>query len=167
MMTRTLALVAGLAGAGAASQAPEIMQQYEQRLGGAVEELLTVVEDFDADAASEGLTRDAALEQYETSEEGFFNKRGESMTRTMHRFQALTDHRQALSDSSLVQRPVLFMKYRDSKLLEGTLSDYKPAIPATTEGAIYGGAGFLLGSGLILLLGRLIRMTRRSRSAAA
>ena len=55
-------LIVGLAAAGGAltaSQLPEFTQQYRQRLGGAVDELLRVVADFDADAARNPLTGEA------------------------------------------------------------------------------------------------------------
>ena len=52
-----LALVAGLAGAGAMAQFPEASQQYVQRLAGAVDELSIVVADFDRSAQSARLFR--------------------------------------------------------------------------------------------------------------
>ena len=47
-----IALIAGLIG----SQGPEFAQQYRQRIGGALDELRRIVAEFDAEAASEGLT---------------------------------------------------------------------------------------------------------------
>lgn len=61
MLSRALALVAGLGGAAGVSQFPEYSQQYMQRLGGAVDEFLRFMDDFDKDAASLDLSRDAAL----------------------------------------------------------------------------------------------------------
>ena len=53
-----MALLVSLTGGLAASQAPELAQQYRQRLGGALDEITQVVADFDADAAQNGLRRD-------------------------------------------------------------------------------------------------------------
>jgi len=68
-MRRTLATLGGLALGFAFSQFPEYAQQYEQRLGGAVDELRIIVDDFDADARKFGLTRPEALQHYATSPE--------------------------------------------------------------------------------------------------
>jgi len=58
------------------SQAPEFSQQYKQRLGGAINELATVVRQFDEDATSQGLTRQEALDTLQTSQEEFPRKAG-------------------------------------------------------------------------------------------
>jgi len=46
-MRRTLGILGGLALGLTLSQFPEYAQQYVQRLGGAVDELRIIVEDFD------------------------------------------------------------------------------------------------------------------------
>jgi len=159
VIRRALIVAGGLAGAVTTSQAPELMQQYKQRLGGAAQELTRVVEDFDADAASAGLSRPQALERFDASGEEFFRSRGVSMDRTLVRFERITAHRQALADATAFERPALFWKYRDPELFEGTLADYRPAVPTTAEGAVYAFIGFVLGSVVIgLLLGGLGRV---------
>ena len=167
MIMRALVVVSGLVGAVAASQIPELMQQYRQRLGGAVEELARVVADFDLDAAREDLTRDQALERYITSGDRFFNRRGVSMQRTLARFDRITAHRAALLDADAFERPVLFWTYNDPVLLDGTVGEFRPAIPTTAEGAVYASGGFVLGAVLMaLLLGILRRIGRLFRRPA-
>lgn len=63
------------------SQAPEFSQQYHQRLGGAVDELVVVVEQFDRDAEDNGLSRRAALKQMTVNENPLIRDRGASMSR--------------------------------------------------------------------------------------
>ena len=63
MIARVLALLGGLAGGASLSQFPEYSQQYIQRLAGAVDELTLFVTEFDADAASVGLSWDEALQE--------------------------------------------------------------------------------------------------------
>ena len=167
MIMRALVVVSGLVGAVAASQIPELMQQYRQRLGGAVEELTRVVADFDSDAAREDLTRDQALERYITSGDRFFNRRGVSMQRTLARFDRITAHHAALLDASAVERPALFWTYSDPVLLDGTVEEFRPAVPTTAEGAVYAFGGFVLGAALMaLLLGILRRIGRLFRRSA-
>ena len=57
MFIRTLSLAAGLFGAVVAAQLPELVQQYNQRLGGAIDEVAAIVSRFDYDAASNSLKR--------------------------------------------------------------------------------------------------------------
>ncbi|MEL7345872.1 MAG: DUF2937 family protein, partial [Pseudomonadota bacterium] len=83
-MLRILALAGGLAGAAGMSQFPEYSQQYTQRLAGAVDELSTVVADFDASALASGLTRQEALAQLSGTE--FLDRRQADMTRTLTRY---------------------------------------------------------------------------------
>src|SRR5690606_31307549 len=63
-MRRALSIVGGLALGFGFAQFPQYAQQYEQRLGGAVDELRIIVDDFDRGAASFGLTREQALLRY-------------------------------------------------------------------------------------------------------
>lgn len=165
MIRRVLTLVAGLSGAVGASQAPELMQQYDQRLGGAVQELSAVIEDFNADAAREGLTLDMALARYKASSDSFLQRRGVSMERAFNRHSRISAHERALAEASAFKRPALLWQYRDRALFKGALKDYRPAVPATIEGAIYAFIGFVLGSGIVGLLlggfGRLVQLLRR------
>ena len=75
-MRRALATLGGLGLAIACSQFPEYAQQYEQRLGGAVDELRIIVADFDADARKFGLSREEALGRYAASPDPFIMARG-------------------------------------------------------------------------------------------
>ncbi|HTM76667.1 MAG TPA: DUF2937 family protein, partial [Devosia sp.] len=70
-MRRVIAGLGGLMLALALSQFPEYAQQYTQRLGGAVDELRVITEDFDRAAQQGGLDRQQALIRYEASEDDF------------------------------------------------------------------------------------------------
>ena len=50
MIIKTLTLVGGMFGAATLSQFPEFTQQYMQRLGGQVDALSVVIQDFDPSA---------------------------------------------------------------------------------------------------------------------
>jgi len=79
MFRFTSLLIAGCVGAMISSQAPEFMQQYKQRLGGAIDELAQVVRHFDNDANKAGMDRASAIERYTRSGDSFFVQRGHSM----------------------------------------------------------------------------------------
>jgi hypothetical protein len=73
--SKIVTAVLGLAGLGLVSQTPEFVQQYSQRLGGALDELHQVVNDFDQDAARSGLVRDDALEEMRSASTRFLRDR--------------------------------------------------------------------------------------------
>ena len=134
-----LALVFGVTG----SQVPEFVQQYKQRLGGAVDELSAFVRQFDADAQASGLTREAALEEYAGSDSVFLGRRGESVVDLIQRYERLATHKLVIENAGPVTRAVSFFEGMDKEIATRTLDDYEPAVPVTMEGGIFAGAGIL------------------------
>lgn len=100
---RIIIVVTSLIGAILFSQFPAYGQQYLQRLGGAVDELAIVVDDFDSDAARAGKNRDDALEEMRQAD-GFVGDRGLSMTRTVARYERLSVKLAELETRSSVLR---------------------------------------------------------------
>ena len=76
---RGVILAVGLAGGTLFSQAPEFAQQYRQRIGGAIDELRIIVDDFTKQAADHHLDRQQALDVYARSPDDFLRDRGLSM----------------------------------------------------------------------------------------
>lgn len=163
-MRRTLAMLAGLVLSAGLSQFPEYAQQYTQRLGGAVDELRIVTEDFDKAAAEAGLGRDEAIDRFSKTGDSFIAARGESMARTFKRYEELSDTLAEVRGASGWERFTKMPEYLDSEIGARTLSDYQPAIPVTIEGFAYAGAGFLIGYlSLSALVGVLTLPFRRRR----
>lgn len=144
-MRRMLTMVGGLALGLCFSQFPEYAQQYEQRLGGAVDELRTIVDDFDRDATRFGLTRQQALERYTVSPDDFLVARGTSMDRTLARYQELTGMLSDLQQAGPLQRVAHLGDYLDSDVGARALQNFKPAVPVTPEGIGWGLAGWIIG----------------------
>ena len=163
-MLRLLTLLGGLAGAGALSQFPEFSQQYLQRLAGQVDALGAVVADFDASAAASGLDRAAALA--ELSGTGFLDRRQADMRRAIARYDRLSSDLALLRAASPLERLTLPHRFRDAETLEATWADFRPAVPATADGAISAGIGYVAGWGLLAGLAALLsRPFRRRRPA--
>ncbi len=144
-MRRTLAVIGGLALGLCFSQFPEYAQQYEQRLGGAVDELKAIVADFDSDATRFGLTREQALQRYAVSPDDFLVARGTSMDRTLSRYTMLSKMLADLQSAGPLDRVVHLGDYLDPDIASRALETYKPAVPVTAEGLGWGLAGWLLG----------------------
>ncbi|MHA7876246.1 DUF2937 family protein [Roseivivax sp.] len=168
MLTRVVALTAGLAGAAGLSQFPEFSQQYQQRLGGAVDELSRVVAEFDADAAAYGLSREAALAQLATGGD-FGAGRAETMRATVARYDRLRADLAALEAAGPFARARMATRLTDREIAARTFQAYKPALPLTPQGLSFALAGFAFFGGLAGLAGRMARrlFTRRAFSRGA
>lgn len=162
-MRRILSIIGGLALALMFSQFPEYAQQYVQRLGGAVDELRILTEEFDSAAAQSGLSRDAAVARFATTGDSFVAGRGESMVRTFARYELLKATLAEIEGASGWTRFTLLPKYLDTDIGQRTLEAFVPGVPVSMEGFAYAAAGFLAGylivSGLIRFL--LLPFSRR------
>src|SRR6056297_2592375 len=103
MIFRVIAVTGGLAFAAGLSQFPEYSQQYTQRLSGAVDELSSIVMQFDADAESLGLSRDAALAELSLGSR-MGQARAQSMGQVLERHARLTADLAALKSSTTLQK---------------------------------------------------------------
>jgi len=144
-MRRTLATLGGLCLAVLFSQFPEYAQQYEQRLGGAVNELRIIVADFDADAQRFGLSRPQALQRYSASPDGFIIARGTNMQRTLARYDALRTALEDLQGANAWQRVIHLSDYLDEQISAQALAAFKPAVPVSAEGLTWAITGLALG----------------------
>jgi hypothetical protein len=161
-----IASIAGLGLAVVLSQFPEYAQQYAQRLGGAVDELRVITEEFDRAAEAGGLDRVEALERYNASNDEFLAGRGTSMTATFQRFEQLSATLRQIEGAGAIERFQSLPAYLDSDIGQRTLAAYKPAVPVTIEGVLYAGFGFIAGYLVLSGLWRFCAMPfRRKRYA--
>ena len=163
-------MIAGIGGLGLAlvlSQFPEYAQQYTQRLGGAVDELRVITEDFDRAAAEGGLDRVEALGRYEASNDDFLAGRGSSMTATFQRYDQLSTTLARIQNADAIERLQALPAYLDTDIGRRTLESYKPAVPVTMEGILYAGGGFILGYLVLSGLWRFLALPFRRRRYAA
>lgn len=161
MIARALALAGGIWGAAGLSQYPEFSQQYIQRLGGQVDALTLVVDEFDRSATANGLTRAAALGQMQGT--AFLAARKSDMERTFDRQARLSQNLTFLRLATPVERITMPHRMADADTLRATWADFRPAVPLTVAGAIAAALGFLGGwAALRLLLWPLRRRAPRN-----
>lgn len=162
-MRRSLSLFGGLCLGIALSQFPEYAQQYTQRLGGAVDELKVITEEFDTAALAGGFTRQQALDRYVASPDAFLQDRGASMEHTFARY---ADLRATLADvegADAIERLKLIPQFLDTEIGSRTLENFKPAVPVTPEGFLYAAFGFLAGYALVSACLSLVSLPFRRR----
>lgn len=147
------ALLFGLA----STQMPEFWQQYRQRLGGAIDELTAIVTQFDMQAASQNLTPDAAIARLEASSDPIAQGRGDAMHRTIARLAKLRDAAAAFNDPNIAGKWMTLIKTFDPYIAERAYETFQPAIPTSADGFIAGVIGFIVGGGIVHLIGLPIR----------
>ena len=170
MIGRILAVAVGLFGALAGSQLPEFAQQYRQRLGGAIDELHRVVDRFDSSAQTSGLSREQAITRLREQPEPLARRQGEAMEDVSARLDRLQHQRDDFASAGSFGRIVVLIREADPGLARSTYLDFEPAVPATSEGVVMAGTGFVLFWGLMLFLSRIVWRLRprwRSRRAVA
>ncbi|MEM1302716.1 MAG: DUF2937 family protein, partial [Pseudomonadota bacterium] len=164
---RILAMVSGLLGAAGLSQFPEFSQQYLQRLAGMVDQLSAQVSDVDASAQALNMTRDeylADLAQSRAGAQASDKAEGEIVL-----FDRLSPALDRLRESNAFERLLGAPAAMNLDLAGRTLQDYKPALPLTTEGAVFSVVGFFAGWGLWSMIWGVVtwpvRRRRRRRLA--
>lgn len=161
-MLRILAILGGVSGAVALSQFPEFSQQYLQRLAGKVDALTAVAAQFDATALRNGLTRDDALAQMQGTP--LLVDQQADMRATLALQAVLADNLSVMRAANPLARMTMPQRMGDLATLQATYADFRPAMPATTEGAVTAGVGYVGGWALIGLLGRMLGLLFRRRA---
>ncbi|NIZ15630.1 DUF2937 family protein [Phaeobacter sp. HF9A] len=157
MITRALAILAGLCAGAGLSQFPAYAQAYLQRLGGHVDALRRVVAEFDTDAAALGLERSAALVQLARGGE-MGAARAESMARTIDRYLALSADLRELSAMAPVARVLNLGRFADPEIAAATYGAFEPTLSIAPDALLLAGGGGLLAGGVVwLVLGALRR----------
>jgi hypothetical protein len=163
MLIRTVSLAMGVFGAIAGAQLPEVMQQYQQRLGGATDEVAGIVDRFDQDAATNNTNREGALAQLQASGDDLVRRRGIDMELNIKRLSMLRQQREDMTGDYL-RRAVYFLGHADPVLLNETLKVYKPAVSTTAEGLFSALAGFVAGWWMLRLIVWPLRRWNETRS---
>ncbi|MCF4097196.1 DUF2937 family protein [Maritalea mediterranea] len=123
------------------AQFPGFTSQYEQRLDGAIEELRTIIERFDRDAAEQDLTRAEALDKYAGTNDEFLIRQGTSMQQIFARYEKLTNHQAALQNANIAEQAIGFVQYFDPELAQATWAQYDPNVPLNAEGGLFAALG--------------------------
>ncbi len=132
------------------SQVPTYIQQYEQRLGGAVHELEALVEQYTANAMEEKMTLMAYLRKHQESTDSAIRRTGETLFYTLTRFEALYSHKSAMENAQVWEKPLRFTQGLDSEIAKQAWAKYNFTL---TLDIYYSLAGLLFGLLLNAILG--------------
>jgi hypothetical protein len=164
MRVHPVAFVIGLLLGFVLSQTPEFAQQYRQRLGGALDELQRIVQQFDNDSRRAGYDRSAALQLMAGNPERVVRDQASRMEEVITRYGRLRLQEEAFRTGGSFARLAAFVLDFDRPLVQRTLQNYEPAVPVTPEGLLLAGSGFLLAYLLLPIFGESWRRRRRLRA---
>lgn len=164
MRAHPVAFVMGLLVGAVLSQAPEFAQQYRQRLGGAIDELARIVQQFDQDSRRSGYDRTAALRLMASNSEQLIRDQAGRMEESIARHDRLRAQETAFRNGGSFVRISAFILNFDQPLVQGTVVAYEPAVPLTTEGLLLAGGGFLAAYLLLPAFGESWRRRRALRA---
>jgi hypothetical protein len=153
MLIRRLALFFAMIAGVVSAQFPEYAQQYRQRLGGALDELNAIVARFDADAAKNGLSEPQGVTHLQQNPDPFVRSRGDQMKDVIARRNKLQDQAQIFADDGSFKRVWALVTQADPLIAWRAYQSFEPGVPVTTEGFVSALIGFVIGGGLIRLLG--------------
>jgi Protein of unknown function (DUF2937) len=164
MRAHPVAFVMGLVFGFVLSQAPEFAQQYRQRLGGAVDELQRIIQQFDEDSRHSGYDRTAALRLMASNNEKLVRDQAVRMEDVIARHDRLRAQEIAFQNGGPFVRISAFILNFDRPLVQRTVVAYEPAVPVTTEGLLLAGGGFLAAYLLLPAFGESWRRRRALRA---
>lgn len=154
MFGRLIAVLFGLAAGAAGSQAPGFTLQYMQNLAGRVDELGAVVARYDAVAAEAGLSRKGYVADLRASGRTSTDKTADAVEASYARYEKLAAHLAALKAAGDYARPLVLARDFEPDIARSTYAEYRPAIPASLDGAAYAGGAFaVVWGGLSFLFG--------------
>ncbi|WP_420348716.1 DUF2937 family protein [Pelagibius sp.] len=162
MFARFFYSLFGALGGASFSQFPEYLAHYLQRLGGRIDQARVRVQEIEEDAAAKDMSVPDYIASFTASDP--HSLEGERMRESFFDLADMEAAYSALSTAGTFERPLAFAQHFDSGLVSATIGDFAPAVPLTSEGLIYGGAGVLAG---LLLCGGSRRLLRRRKTKQA
>lgn len=141
-----------VAGAFIASQIPEFIQQYMQRLSGHVNELHRLLNQTRQVASYSNKTLEQYIQKFQSSSDPDFARQGEFLEGMVERWEELNQTLIHLTHSSAWIRPYVFLKELQSDIAHSTFLSFQPGINLSMEGLCYAGVGIVLGWAFFQLL---------------
>jgi len=141
----------------AVSQVPRFIQEYEQRLGGALQEATRQLDEFRRNAEAAGLSFNEYQARHLDSPDTALRATGRTIQNSVARVADLREQVQHLADATNFTKPVVLVRAYDGSLLRATWQRF--AFTATFDPA-FGAIGLVVGWLLNALLWALVPRRR-------
>lgn len=133
-----------VAGAMIFMQIPAFLVQYQQRLGGHVDELALLIKKYKSAAADNGRTVDEYIGLHLQSSVKEFVSSGKLMLENMERFTDLSAALKSISDSKGILKFISFLKNFDSDIFKAALKNFVPGLSFSLDTVLYGAIGIMV-----------------------
>jgi len=138
------------------SQAPQVMNQYEHRLGGHIAELQMQIHQMELAAVQSGKTLEQYVQKFQTSPDEDFVSQGRIMGGMVKRLGGLSKAYNNLHHGSIFSRPFVFLYGMKLDIAKETLNSYQIGLAVNLEGLVYALIGICAGFFLYLISSRII-----------
>ncbi len=117
-----------LFGAIAASNVPRFVQEYEQRLGGALQEATRQLDEFKAVAEREGVPFRDYIRRLTGTGDGVIVNTGRTIEALVIRVERLGTHARAVEDAPRLVKPLLVLRDGEADLFDATWQKFQPGL---------------------------------------
>ncbi len=150
------------AGAVAFAQFPSFIVQYQQRLGGHVDELGFIVSKYTEAAAKNNRTIEEYISIHLKSEINDFVSSGKIMAENLSRHTELGEALRALMESSGIMKPFVFLKTMNFDILKKTADNFTPGISFNIDTLFYALAGIIVTMGIYYMIKKSLSLIKNS-----
>lgn len=148
--------IVAVAGAIVFIQIPSFLVQYQQRLGGHVDELARLIRKYKIAAADNGRTVEEYIGLHLQSNIKEFVSTGKLMSENMERFTDLSSALKSITESKGIIKLFQFLKNIDMEIFKGALKNFVPGISFSIDTLLYGFLGIVLSMIIYHIIRRLI-----------
>jgi hypothetical protein len=124
-------------------QIPSFLVQYQQRLGGHVDELSSLIRKYRVAAAQNGRTLEEYIGLHLQSEVKEFVSTGRIMTENLERLTGLSEALKSISESGGILKFFSFLKNFDIEIFRSALKNFVPGLTFSLDSLLYGAAGII------------------------
>lgn len=124
-------------------QIPSFLVQYQQRLGGHVDELALLIKKYRSAAIDNGRTVEEYIGLHLQSDVKEFVSTGKIMSENMERFTDLSAALKSISESKGIIKFFSFIKNFDFDIFKAALKNFVPGISFSIDTIFYGALGII------------------------
>lgn len=152
-------------------QIPAFLVQYQQRLGGHVDELSRLIKRYGIAAAENGRTVEEYIGLHLKSEVKEFISTGKLMSENLERFHDISQALNNLSQSKGVMKVYVFIRDIEYDIFRAALKNFVPGISFNIETLLFALAGiiffmmlyFILKKSLLFIINKINLIIKHSR----
>lgn len=139
------------------AQFPSFLQNYIQRLGGHVDELNRIVNEYTQAALKNSRTLEEYIKIHVNSSVSDFASTGKIMSDNVLRHKDLSDALSSISNSEIYMQALIFIKKVDKEIFKSTLNNYNLSIGLNIESLIYATVGIITSMIILGLIKTIIK----------